>query len=111
MRRPVGSAVVEPLANLPPELAPLWQAVHSRLSSGRRPVSRVRIGPLNDQQQTGLLGLPRLPGELPSVSPVLRGRDGGIAFGHPGRLRGQPAVPKAWCSVGDTGEAVPPRPG
>jgi uncharacterized protein (TIGR02679 family) len=61
---------VEPLAKLPPELAPLWQAVHSRLSSGR-PVSRVRIGPLNGQQQAALadlLGLPRLPGERPSVS-------------------------------------------
>jgi uncharacterized protein (TIGR02679 family) len=61
---------VEPLAKLPLELAPLWKAVHSRLSSGR-PVSRVRIGPLNGQQQAALadlLGLPRLPGERPSVS-------------------------------------------
>jgi len=61
---------VEPLAKLPPELAPLWQAVHGRLSSGR-PVSRVRIGPLDARQQAALadlLGLPRLPGERPSVS-------------------------------------------
>jgi Protein of unknown function N-terminus (DUF3323) len=58
---------VESLAKLQPELAPLWQAVHSRLSSGR-PVSRVRIGPPNDQQQADLLGLTRLPGERPSVS-------------------------------------------
>jgi len=62
--------VVELLAKLPPELAPLWQAVHDRLSSGR-PVSRVRIGPLDGQQQNALadlLGLPRLPGEYPMVS-------------------------------------------
>jgi uncharacterized protein (TIGR02679 family) len=61
---------VEPLANLPPELAPLWQAVHRRLSSGRT-VSRVRIGPLSTRQQNvlaDLLGLPRLPGEWASVS-------------------------------------------
>jgi uncharacterized protein (TIGR02679 family) len=61
---------VEPLAKLPPELAPLWKAVHSRLSSGR-PVGRVRMGPLNAGQQAALadlLGLPRLPGERPSVS-------------------------------------------
>jgi uncharacterized protein (TIGR02679 family) len=61
---------VEPLAKLPSELAPLWRAVHSRLSSGR-PVSQVRIGPLDARQQAALadlLGLPRLPGERPSVS-------------------------------------------
>jgi uncharacterized protein (TIGR02679 family) len=61
---------VEPLTNLPPELAPLWAAVHHRLSSGR-PVSRVRIGPLSARQQAvlaDLLGLPRLPGERPTVS-------------------------------------------
>jgi uncharacterized protein (TIGR02679 family) len=58
------------LAQLPPELAPLWQAVHARLSSGR-PVSRVRLGPLDAGQQAALadlLGLPRLPGERPWVS-------------------------------------------
>ena len=61
---------MEPLAKLPPELAPLWLAVHSRLSSGR-PVGRVRVGPLDTGQQAALadlLGLPRLPGEQPSVS-------------------------------------------
>jgi uncharacterized protein (TIGR02679 family) len=61
---------VEPLAQLAPELLPLWQAVHSRLSSGR-PVSRVRIGPLDGHQQAALadlLGLARLPGERPFVS-------------------------------------------
>jgi hypothetical protein len=61
---------VEPLAKLPPELAPLWRAVHSRLSSGR-PVGRVRVGPLDAGQQAALadlLGLSRLPGEQPSVS-------------------------------------------
>jgi uncharacterized protein (TIGR02679 family) len=61
---------VDPLARLPSELAPLWRGVHSRLSSGR-PVSRVRIGPLDARQQAALadlLGLPRLPGERPSVS-------------------------------------------
>ncbi|MGH3273858.1 MAG: TIGR02679 family protein [Streptosporangiaceae bacterium] len=59
-----------PLSGLPPELAPLWRAMHSRLSSGR-PVSRVRIGPLTEPQQSALadlLGLPRLPGEYPVVS-------------------------------------------
>ncbi len=61
---------MEPLAKLAPELLPLWQAVHSRLSSGR-PVNRVRIGPLDGRQQAALadlLGLARLPGERPSVS-------------------------------------------
>jgi uncharacterized protein (TIGR02679 family) len=44
-------------------LRPLWRAVHERLSSGR-PVSRVRIGPLDDEQRgalADLLGLDRLP--------------------------------------------------
>jgi uncharacterized protein (TIGR02679 family) len=61
---------VEPIAQLAPELAPLWRAVHRRLSSGR-PVGRVRVGPLDAGQQAAvadLLGLPRLPGEQPSVS-------------------------------------------
>jgi uncharacterized protein (TIGR02679 family) len=61
---------VEALSKLPAGLAPLWQAVHARLSSGR-PVSRVRVGPLDHQQQgalADLLGLPRLPGEHPVVS-------------------------------------------
>lgn len=46
-------------------LMPIWQSVHDRLSSGR-PVSRVRVGPLDDAQQSAvadLLGLDRLPGK------------------------------------------------
>jgi uncharacterized protein (TIGR02679 family) len=61
---------VEPIQNLSPALAPLWLALHTRLSSGR-PVSRVRLGPLDVPQQEALadlLGLARLPGEQPSVS-------------------------------------------
>ena len=53
-----------------PALRPLWQAVHERLSSGR-PVSRVRIGPLDDEQRgalADLLGLDRLPDIRPLVS-------------------------------------------
>ncbi|MFH8407239.1 TIGR02679 family protein [Streptomyces sp. NPDC018019] len=53
-----------------PELRPLWQAVHSRLSSGR-PVTRVRLGPLDDAQREALadlLGLDRLPACLPSIA-------------------------------------------
>jgi uncharacterized protein (TIGR02679 family) len=51
-------------------LRPLWQAVHERLSSGR-PVSRVRIGPLDDEQRgalADLLGLDRLPDVRTSVA-------------------------------------------
>lgn len=58
------------VAKLPPDLAPLWQAVHDRLSSGQ-PVSRVRIGPLETQQRSALadlLGLARLPGVYATVS-------------------------------------------
>lgn len=46
-----------------PELRPLWHTVHSRLSSGR-PVTRVRLGPLDEAQREALadlLGLDRLP--------------------------------------------------
>ncbi|PZH12193.1 TIGR02679 family protein [Streptomyces sp. NTH33] len=53
-----------------PELRPLWHTVHSRLSSGR-PVTRVRLGPLDDAQRESLadlLGLDRLPDPRPSVS-------------------------------------------
>lgn len=53
-----------------PALRPLWQAVHERISSGR-PVSRVRIGPLDDDQREALadlLGMDRLPGARPSVA-------------------------------------------
>src|SRR6266704_1286822 len=75
-KRPVQAAwrlcctFVDPLSNLPPELAPLWQAAHDRLSSGR-PVSRVRFGPLDSLQQAALadlLGIGRMPGEYPTVS-------------------------------------------
>ena len=62
--------VVDPLSNLPSELAPLWQAAHNRLSSGH-PVSRVRFGPLDSRQQAALadlLGIGRMPGEYPTVS-------------------------------------------
>src|SRR5262249_23228014 len=48
-----------------PALAPVWRAVHDRLSSGRA-VTRVRIGPLTAEEQgalADLLGLDRLPGE------------------------------------------------
>ncbi len=58
------------MSRLPAELAPLWQAMHARLSSGR-PVSRVRLGPLDDRQQgalADLLGLSRLPGAYPVIS-------------------------------------------
>lgn len=52
------------------ELIPIWQSVHDRLSSGR-PVSRVRVGPLDDVQQSAvadLLGLDRLPGKEYAIS-------------------------------------------
>ncbi|WP_328906890.1 TIGR02679 family protein [Streptomyces sp. NBC_00234] len=47
-----------------PELAPVWQAFHARLSTGR-PVTRVRTGPLDEAARSALadlLGLDRLPG-------------------------------------------------
>ncbi|WP_405583348.1 TIGR02679 family protein [Streptomyces sp. NBC_01190] len=53
-----------------PALRPLWRAVHERLSSGR-PVSRVRIGPLDDDQREALadlLGMERLPDRRPSIA-------------------------------------------
>ncbi|WP_233580501.1 TIGR02679 family protein [Streptomyces triticirhizae] len=52
-----------------PELAPVWRAVHDRLSSGR-PVTRVRLGPLDEAQREALadlLGMDRLPAVRPSV--------------------------------------------
>lgn len=55
---------------LSPALAPLWRAVHARLSDGRA-VSRVRIGPLTVEQRgalADLLGLARLPDEHTSVA-------------------------------------------
>jgi uncharacterized protein (TIGR02679 family) len=48
-----------------PALAPVWRAVHDRLSSGRT-VTSVRVGPLTAEEQgalADLLGLDRLPGE------------------------------------------------
>ncbi|EID52337.1 TIGR02679 family protein [Saccharomonospora xinjiangensis] len=51
-------------------LRPLWEAVHTRMSSGRA-VTRVRIGPLNHNQRAAvadLLGLDRTPGEHYTVS-------------------------------------------
>ncbi len=54
-------------------LGPLWRAAHERLSSGR-PVSRVRVGPLTEEQRTALadlLGLDRLPAEHATI-PVAR---------------------------------------
>ncbi|MFF7838354.1 TIGR02679 family protein [Streptomyces ossamyceticus] len=53
-----------------PELRPLWDTLHSRLSSGR-PVTRVRLGPLDDTQREALadlLGLDRLPDARPSIA-------------------------------------------
>ncbi|WP_202806036.1 TIGR02679 family protein [Actinopolymorpha alba] len=53
-----------------PELAPLWSALRERFESGQ-PVTRVRVGPLDVDQQTALadlLGLLRLPGEFARVS-------------------------------------------
>ncbi|MEV0276388.1 TIGR02679 family protein [Streptomyces sp. NPDC050610] len=52
-----------------PELAPLWQAAHHRLSAGR-PVSRLRVGPLTPEGRSALadlLGLDRLPDAYTSV--------------------------------------------
>ncbi|MDI5975269.1 TIGR02679 family protein [Amycolatopsis magusensis] len=56
--------------NFRPELTPLWHAVHTRLSSGL-PVSRVRVGPLDADQQAAiadLLGLEKLPGPHADIS-------------------------------------------
>ncbi|WP_046471888.1 TIGR02679 family protein [Allosalinactinospora lopnorensis] len=52
-----------------PELAPLWRALRDRFEQGR-PVSTVRVGPLNDAEQAvlaDLLGWRRLPGEFARV--------------------------------------------
>ncbi|MFB7611632.1 TIGR02679 family protein [Streptomyces gardneri] len=52
-----------------PELHLLWRTLHHRLSSGR-PVTRVRLGPLNEGQREALadlLGLDHLPGPHPTV--------------------------------------------
>jgi uncharacterized protein (TIGR02679 family) len=61
---------VSEVPKLPEDLLPVWMAVHGRLSSGR-PVSRVRVGPLDARQQgalADLLGLDRMPGPYPTVS-------------------------------------------
>jgi uncharacterized protein (TIGR02679 family) len=53
-----------------PALEPLWRAVHKRLSSGQ-PVSRVSVGPLNEEQREALadlLGRDRLPPVNTTVS-------------------------------------------
>lgn len=53
-----------------PELLPLWETLHQRLSSGRA-VTRVRFGPLDETAQAALadlLGLDRMPGERPSIA-------------------------------------------
>lgn len=62
--------IVELRTRLSPALAPVWRAVHERLSSGR-PVTRVRVGPLTGEQRSALadlLGMPRLPAECPAVA-------------------------------------------
>lgn len=59
--QPGGPVDVRPLDR--PELAPLWRAVHERLSSGH-PVSRVTLGPLDlpaREALADLLGLDRIP--------------------------------------------------
>ncbi|MCX4680152.1 TIGR02679 family protein [Streptomyces sp. NBC_01433] len=53
-----------------PELATLWRAFHARLSTGA-PVTRVRVGPLDEAARgalADLLGLDRLPGPQPTVA-------------------------------------------
>lgn len=58
------------IVELSPDLMPLWQAAHARLSTGL-PVSRVRVGPLDLDQQTAVadfLGSARLPGEHVDIS-------------------------------------------
>lgn len=58
------------IVELQPELAPLWEAVRARLSSGL-PVKNVKVGPLNPQEQAAiadLLGLDRLPGTHATIA-------------------------------------------
>jgi uncharacterized protein (TIGR02679 family) len=53
-----------------PELRPIWQKLHDRLSSGH-PVARIRVGPLDETAQASLadlLGLDRLPGSHPTLA-------------------------------------------
>jgi uncharacterized protein (TIGR02679 family) len=63
---PVGGSI----RDFSPALAPLWQAAHHRLSSGR-PVSQLRVGPLTEEQRSALadlLGLDRLPPETTTIT-------------------------------------------
>ncbi|WP_245572463.1 TIGR02679 family protein [Actinokineospora enzanensis] len=66
-----GRALVEQgVHRLPDELAPVWAAVHRRLSTGRA-VAGVRVGPLTEAQRTALadfLGADRLPEVKPYVT-------------------------------------------
>ncbi|MCK9928265.1 TIGR02679 domain-containing protein [Frankia sp. Mgl5] len=66
--RPSGrAAIIDALGG--PALAPLWGAVHDRLSTGR-PVTSVRVGPLGEDQQSALadlFGLDRLPGPRTTI--------------------------------------------
>ncbi|WP_217224594.1 TIGR02679 family protein [Streptomyces anulatus] len=51
-------------------LRPVWQTIHDRLSSGR-PVARVRLGPLDDEQREALadlMGWDRLPDTHPTLT-------------------------------------------
>lgn len=60
---------VELRTQFSPALAPLWRAVHERLSSGR-PVNRVRVGPLADEHRSALadlLGMSQLPDEYATI--------------------------------------------
>ncbi|MBT1105650.1 TIGR02679 family protein [Streptomyces sp. Tu10] len=53
-----------------PALRPVWQTIHDRLSSGR-PVARVRLGPLDDEQREALadlMGWDRLPDTHPTLT-------------------------------------------
>jgi uncharacterized protein (TIGR02679 family) len=65
-----GRLMAEPRSPLlDPALAPLWQAVHARLSSGR-PVGTIRSGQLDESGRAALadlLGLSRFPGPVPKV--------------------------------------------
>ncbi|WP_328393645.1 TIGR02679 family protein [Nocardia sp. NBC_00416] len=54
---------------LSPDLQPVWEVLHRRISEGR-PVHRIKVGPLTDAQRTAvadLLGDVRLPGEYWSI--------------------------------------------
>lgn len=54
---------------LSPDLRPVWEVLHRRISEGR-PVHRIKVGPLTDAQRTAvadLLGDARLPDEYWSI--------------------------------------------